>query len=328
MQAMQQQYNLVNYKVEEPMILESGNVLQDLRIQYSTCGKLNANRSNVVWVFHALTANSNPLEWWSGLVGEGDLINPEEHFIICANMLGSCYGSTEPKDFQFPLITIRDMVKAHQALKRHLGISKISIGIGGSMGGQQLLQWAVEEPDLFETIIPIATNAKHSAWGIAFNEAQRMAMSHPDRKKGLEAARAIGMLSYRNYETYEASQTDHDDRVDAFSAASYQQYQGQKLSDRFSPFSYHYLSKAMDSHNVGKENGGLENALSLINSRTIVIGVASDILYPLSEQKFIAQHIRNSAFYSIESLYGHDGFLIETDQLSTLLKNELAHENV
>ena len=120
---MQQQYNLVNYKVEEPMILESGNVLQDLRIQYSTCGKLNANRSNVVWVFHALTANSNPLEWWSGLVGEGDLINPEEHFIICANMLGSCYGSTEPKDFQFPLITIRDMVKAHQALKRHLGIS-------------------------------------------------------------------------------------------------------------------------------------------------------------------------------------------------------------
>lgn len=324
MQVAQQHFNLVSYKVEEPLVLESGDILRDLRIQYSTYGELNQDRSNVVWVFHALTANCEVAEWWSGLVGEGLFINPEEHFIICANMLGSCYGSTEPADFDFPSLTVRDMVKAHKLLRNHLGIEKIKLGIGGSMGGQQLLQWAVEEPDLFETIVPIATNAKHSAWGIAFNEAQRMAMSHPDKKKGMEAARAIGMLSYRNYETYNATQTDSDDRVDAFSAASYQRYQGQKLSERFSPFSYFYLSKAMDSHNIGIGKEGIESALSKVNARAIVIGVESDILFPISEQKNLADHLSNSAFYSIKSLYGHDGFLIETDQISQILTKELS----
>lgn len=323
MQVAQQQSDLVSYKVEEPLILENGNILQDLRIQYTTNGVLNLERSNVVWVFHALTANSNPFEWWSGLVGENEFINPEDHFIICANMIGSCYGSTEPIDLDFPQISIRDMVNAHKLLRDHLGISKISIGIGGSMGGQQLLQWAVDEPDLFKTIIPIATNAKHSAWGIAFNEAQRMAMDHPNREKGLEAARAIGMLSYRNYDTYVESQTDHDDRLDAFSATSYQQYQGRKLSQRFSFYSYYYLSKAMDSHNIGIRKGGVELALSSITARAIVIGIETDILFPPSEQKAIADNIDNSTFYPIQSLYGHDGFLIETDEITSILKKEL-----
>ncbi|MEQ9402744.1 MAG: homoserine O-acetyltransferase [Cyclobacteriaceae bacterium] len=305
------------------MILESGEALRDLSIHYTTYGELNHEESNVVWIFHALTANSNPVEWWDGLVGEGFFINPEKYFIVCANMIGSCYGSSEPRNLEFPLITIRDMVSAHKLLKKHLGLKKIHIGIGGSMGGQQLLQWAVTEPDLFENLVAIATNAKHSAWGIAFNEAQRMALDQSDPLKGLEAARAIAMLSYRNYETFEATQNDSDERIDDFSASSYQQHQGAKLSQRFSPISYYYLSKAMDSHNVGIGKGGLANALSKINSKAVIIGIETDILFPLNEQELIADNIPNSSFYAIRSLYGHDGFLLETSQISTILKLEL-----
>jgi homoserine O-acetyltransferase/O-succinyltransferase len=320
----QRPFSLVNWKVEEPLILESGNTLWDLRIQYSTYGELNTDRSNIVWVFHAMTANCEVADWWSGLVGENDFINPNEHFIICANMLGSCYGSTEPIDFEFPLITIHDMVKAHKLLKNRLGIEKIKLGIGGSMGGQQLLQWAVEEPDLFETIVPIASNAKHSPWGIAFNEAQRMALTNSDSQKGLEAARAIALLSYRNYETYDGSQKDDDDRVDGFSASSYQQYQGAKLTKRFTPYSYFTLSKAMDSHNVGRHYGGIKTALARINSRAIVIGVDTDILFPIEEQQLIADHIKNASIHVISSVYGHDGFLIETNQISQILTQKLS----
>ncbi len=312
------QRNSVSYKVEEPLILESGDTLQNLRIQYTTYGEMNNDKSNVVWVFHALTGNSDPFEWWPGLIGDDDYINPKDYFIICANMLGSCYGSSEPTNFDFPLITIRDMVKAHKILQNHLGIRGIKIGIGGSMGGQQLLQWASEEPDLFKVIVPVSTNAKHSAWGIAFNEAQRMALSNKDKDAGIRAARAIAMLSYRTYDTYCNSQEDKDGRIDDFSAASYQQYQGLKLSKRFSPWSYHYLSKAMDSHNVESKN-----ELSKIKSRAIVIGVESDILFPISEQKFIADNISNSSLYAIQSLYGHDGFLLETSQITSILKKEL-----
>lgn len=312
------------FKVEEPLVLESGQTLRDLRIHYSTYGELNEQKSNVVWVFHALTANSEPTEWWTGLVGENDIINPEKHFIICANMLGSCYGSSEPENFDFPLLTIRDMVEAHKKLREHLGIDSIKIGIGGSMGGQQLLEWAVQEPDLFETIVPIATNARHSAWGIAFNEAQRMALkSAADINEGLEAARAIAMLSYRNEDTYNSTQSDEDDRIDGFSAASYQRYQGSKLRQRFSPYSYYYLSKAMDSQNVGIGRNGIAEALSRVNSKAIVIGIETDILFPIGEQEVIYNYIPNAAFYPIQSLYGHDGFLIETDQITSILKKEL-----
>ena len=323
MQATLQQFNSETLHVNDPMVLENGEVLEDLRIHYTTYGQLNEDQSNVVWVFHALTANSEAADWWPGLVGEGCFINPEEHFIICANMIGSCYGSLEPENFDFPLLTISDMTAANKRLLNSLNISRIKIGIGGSMGGQQLLEWAVQEPDLFEVIIPIATNAKHSPWGIAFNETQRMALEHPDSAKGLEIARAIAMLSYRHYDTYDSTQLDLDGRSNHFSASSYQRYQGEKLEKRFSPISYHYLSKAMDSHNVGRHLGGLESALGRINSRCIVIGIETDILFPISEQEFIAVHIPGAQFQTISSDYGHDGFLIEVEKISNILKEEL-----
>ena len=310
-------------KVDRSLDLENGGVLPDLKIHFHTLGELNKDKSNVVWVFHALTANSDPLEWWPGMIEPGNPIDPEKHFIICANVIGSCYGSTEPEDFDFPLLTVKDLVSAHQILKAKLGIEKIHIGIGGSLGGQQLLEWAVQEPDLFEFIVPLATNAKHSAWGIAWNEAQRMALKNEDLAKGLECARAIAMLSYRNYETYEKTQTDTDHRIDNYSGSSYQNYQGVKLRKRFSPYSYYFLSKAMDSNDVGRHFGSCEQALVRINSRVVSIGIISDVLFPVSEQEFIAKNTSNSAFYAIESLYGHDGFLLEIDQIIDILKKEI-----
>lgn len=311
-------------KVTEPLHLECGDTLQNVKIRYNTFGKLNATKTNVVWVFHALTANSNPVEWWPGVVGEGEVINPKDHFIICANMLGSCYGTTGPTNSKFPLITIKDMVKLHQILSVHLGIEKIYLGIGGSMGGQQLLEWAVQKPELFENIVPLATNAFHSPWGIAFNEAQRMALDNIDPSKGLEAARAIAMLSYRHYNTFAKTQEDVDQRWDGFKASSYQQYQGEKLRKRFSTNSYYTLSKAMDSHHIGRHFGSAEAALKRIKSKALVIGIDTDILFPNNEQEFIAEHIANGRFVKIASDYGHDGFLTEFAQISDLLKGFLA----
>lgn len=310
-------------KTDEPLILESGDALRDLKICYTTMGRLNETRTNVVWVFHALTANSNPAEWWAGLVGEGLAIDPADKFIICANMLGSCYGTTAPKDLTFPLITITDMVNAHKILRDHLGIKKIHLGIGGSMGGQQLLEWAVQEPELFENIVPLATNAFHSPWGIAFNEVQRMALENIDTAKGLETARAIAMLSYRHYNTYQKTQQDVDQRWDHFAASSYQRYQGEKLRKRFTLESYYYLSKAMDSHHVGRHFGSAEAALKRIRSRALIIGIDTDILFPPHEQEFLAEYIPEARVVKIHSDYGHDGFLVESEQISALLSDFL-----
>ncbi|MBC6400066.1 MAG: homoserine O-acetyltransferase [Ekhidna sp.] len=314
-------FNSVCYTEEEPLILESGDTLRDFRIQYTTYGELNDEKSNVIWVFHALTGNSDPIEWWEGLVGGSGFINPERHFIICANMIGSCYGSTEPTSYEFPLISIHDIVKGFRKLKNHLEIGHIQLGIGGSMGGQILLEWAVQEPALFKTIVPIATNAIHSPWAIAFNETQRMAL-RLDPRKGIETARAIAMLSYRHYATYDKTQRDTDGRTENFSASSYQVYQGEKLNKRFSAYSYYALSRTMDSHNVGRHFQSISNALERIESKVFAIGVDSDILFPNQEQKMIADSTQNGSYRQVTSLYGHDGFLIETDQINEILKNE------
>lgn len=328
------------FKWSENFLLENGAELAEFTLGYSTLGNLNSDRSNVVWICHALTANSKPEEWWPGLVGEGKVFDPEKHFIICVNMLGSCYGSTNPDSLNpatgapyldtFPMITIRDMVRAMDLLRQSLGITKITLGAGGSMGGQQLLEWAILQPELFEHIFVIGTNAVHSPWGIAFNEAQRMALEadptlwSPDTnagKKGLEAARATAMISYRNYTAFEETQQDDPDKMDDFRASSYQRYQGQKLSKRFTAKSYYYLSKAMDSHNVGRHRESVDTALSTIQSKTLVIGINTDFLFPPKEQKRIAENIPHCQYAEISTPYGHDGFLIEWDLLTQLIRD-------
>jgi homoserine O-acetyltransferase len=325
----------------QSFVLESGLVLPQFHLAYTTHGKLNEKRDNVVWVFHALTANSDAAEWWPGLVGKGKLLDSDKYFIVCVNTPGGCYGSLGPLDIDpatneiyyhnFPFFTPRDMIRAYQPLKDFLGIKKIHIGIGGSMGGQQLLEWAIEEPALFEFIFPVATNAQHSPWGIAFNTTQRMCIEADTTWKeknqlagleGMKAARAIALLSYRHYEAYQKSQP----RSESFpfgdswdGAASYQRYQGEKLAKRFNAFSYYKLSQSMDSHNVGRERGSVEDALKGIRSKTLVIGIVTDILFPLAEQQFLANSIPGAEYKVIYSLFGHDGFLIEFPQMETII---------
>jgi homoserine O-acetyltransferase len=331
------------FHADKSLTLESGSILPTYHLAYTTYGKLNNAKDNVVWIFHALTANSEAAEWWPGLVGEEKLFDPEKYFIVCVNMPGSCYGSTGPLDknpetgeiyyHDFPFFTPRDMIRSYQPLKEFLGIEKIKIGIGGSMGGQQLLEWAIEEPDLFETIFPIATNARHSAWGIAFNASQRMSIEADGTWKeknpragmeGMKAARSIALISYRHYETYHASQSEHHiDKIENYKSESYQKYQGEKLGKRFNAFSYYFLSKGMDSHNVGRGRGSIENALHKIKAKTCAIGITTDILFPANEQQFIAENIDGAEFFTINSLYGHDGFLLEYEQIEKIIKEAL-----
>ena len=331
------------FNSDKPLTLESGYILPEYHLAYTTYGKLNNAKDNVVWIFHALTANSDAADWWAGLVGNGKLFDPENYFIVCANMPGSCYGSLGPLDknpetgepyyHDFPFFTPRDMIHAYQPLKEYLGIEKINIGIGGSMGGQQLLEWAIEEPELFEYIFPIATNARHSAWGIAFNASQRMSIEADGTWKekkpeagmeGMKAARSIALISYRHYDTYHASQSEHHiDKIENYKSESYQKYQGEKLGKRFNAFSYYFLSKGMDAHNVGRGRVSIENALQQTKAKTIVIGVYTDILFPLSEQQFIAENIPGAKLAAINSLYGHDGFLLEFEQIQEIITDAI-----
>ena len=336
------------FKYRHPFKLASGETLLGFHLGYTIRGKLNAGKSNVVWVFHALTANSDPAEWWTGLVGQGKLFDPASQFIICVNMPGSCYGSIQPLDIHpdtgepyfhdFPFFTTRDMIRAYQQLKNYLGIESIHVGIGGSMGGQQLLEWAIEEPSLFKYIIPIATNAVHSPWAIAFNASQRYSIetdftwrqkNKTAGMEGMKVARSMALLSYRNYDTYKQYQLEEDtEKITGFKSESYQRYQGNKLADRFNAFSYYFLSKSMDAHNVGRQRGSVKKALKMIKAKTLVIGISSDLLFPVSEQKFLADHISGASMVSIDSVYGHDGFLLEFEQIQRAIKNFIPARNM
>jgi homoserine O-acetyltransferase len=325
--------------------LEAGDHLEDLTIAYSTYGTLNEAKDNVVWICHALTANSEVNRWWGGLVGENCVIDPGKYFIICANILGSCYGTTGPLSINpgtgkpygnsFPRVTIRDMVRAHILLREHLGISGIRLLIGGSMGGYQALEWVLTESDKIHQLVLLATAAAESAWGIAIHTAQRLAIeadptwtdnSFSAGGKGLKAARAIGMLSYRNYTILVEKQTDPDiNKLDDYRAASYINYQGDKLVERFNAFSYWLLTKSMDSHHIARSRElTTEELLSKIHQRTLVIGISSDILCPLIEQRFLASHIPNSEIMEIDSAYGHDGFMVEWEKIGVLLNRWLS----
>ncbi len=333
------------FRYDQQFTLESGIVLPGFQLAYTTHGRLNAKKDNVVWVFHALTANSNPLEWWPGLVGDKKYFDPAKYFIICVNKPGSPYGSTSPLTtnpltgeayyHDYPVFTIRDIIRTYQHLRESLGITRVFAGLGGSTGGMQVLEWAIEEPELFEYIVPIATNAALSPWAIAFNASQRMAIEADstwlERKpeagqKGLAAARSIALLSYRHYNGYALTQPRDKafmpmNQDITYAADNYQRYQGLKLVNRFNAACYYRLSQAMDSHDVGRNRGGVENALQKITARTLVIGITSDVLYPIEEQEFLRDHIPGAKMLYLNSDFGHDGFLLEYEKIETALKD-------
>lgn len=335
------------FKYTQAFELESGEILPRFQLLYCTWGKLNEQKDNVIWICHALTGNAEADEWWEGMVGEGKMFDPTKHFIICANMLGSCYGSTGPLDINpktqshylldFPSYTVRDAARSFEELRKHLELDKIHTLIGGSMGGMVAVEWAIiNHSGIFDHLVLLATNAKHSPWGIAYNESQRMAImadktwkdhSPNAGKEGLKAARAMALLSYRNYEAYWKTQSETDiEKTDHYKASSYQKYQGEKIITRFNCQSYWFLSKAMDSHHVGRGRGGIEKALEVVQTKALVIGITSDMLFPISEQKYLAEHLPNAIYEEIDSFYGHDGFLIEYNMITEIMDHFYTNE--
>jgi homoserine O-acetyltransferase len=318
--------------VQSRFPLESNVVFDEIEIAFQTWGKLNEAATNVVWVCHALTGNHRVQEWWDGLFGENKLFDPSKYFIVCVNTLGSAYGTTSahsariPEKYQgndFPVITNKDTVGVFEFVRQYLGLARIEILIGASLGGQQAMEWGLNHPEIINKLILIATNAVHSPFGIAFNEAQRLAIEADvtflskdleGGRKGLVAARAIGMLSYRTYQGYTMTQkeTDHN-RFDAFKAASYQRYQGEKLCKRFNAHAYWTLTKSMDSHNIFR--GEQENRCQKYRAPVLVIGIDSDYLFPIHEQRYLADLFPNARLKVIHSDFGHDGFLVDYNQL-------------
>lgn len=324
------------YRYRQAFRLESGQQLSGFELSYHCWGSLNEEKNNVIWICHALTGSPDATQWWPGIIGPGKLFDTDRYFVICANVLGGCYGSTGPLSIDsetftpyyhaFPFISIRDVTNAFELLRKQLDIRSLALLIGGSLGGQQAVQWAVDQPEVVSRLALLATNARHSPWGIAFNESQRMAIASDASWKlksaeagleGLKAARAIALLSYRTYQVYEQKQEDVDPRpLDHFKASSYQEYQGQKLAGRFNAFSYWTLSKMMDAHDVGRGYASTIQALERVQAKTLVIGIDSDILFPPAEQQFLARHIPQAGLRLISSAYGHDGFLVEVAAVS------------
>jgi homoserine O-acetyltransferase len=327
-------------KYDKAFDTEIGGTLPSLEIAYDTWGKLNEKGDNVIWVCHALTANSNVEEWWPGMVGKDMVFDVSRYFIVCANILGSCYGTTGPLSVipgtsrqwlnDFPVVTIRDIVRLHEILRISLGIRKIHTIIGSSIGGYQALEYSIMYPDLIERLIFIASNARQTPWAIAFNESQRLSIEADTSffsndisggRKGLKAARSIALLSYRTAFAYNQTQAEEDDdKTGSYRASSYQAYQGDKLVRRFNPWSYYRLTQLSDSHNVGRGREGVANALKKVKASTLCVGIKSDILYPVNEQKFVAENVPDGSYTEIDSFFGHDGFLIEAGQVSAVIK--------
>ncbi|GHU99219.1 homoserine O-acetyltransferase [Bacteroidia bacterium] len=327
------------FKYDKPFRLENGEELHGLTVAYHTYGKFSGN--NAVWVCHALTASSDVEDWWPHTVEEGRFLDPSRYFVVCANIIGSHYGTTgplsdnpatgQPYCSSFPFITVRDMVAAHMLLAEHLGIERFHAVIGSSIGGFQALEMAIAHNRRIDRLVLIATAARSQPWTIALNESQRMSIEtdptygekQPEAgRHGMKVARSIGLLSYRGSLAYNATQQENDNyyKVAGFRAGSYQQYQGEKIGRRFNAYSYYRLTQAFDSHNVGRYRGGVESALGQIRARTIVIGISSDILFPVSEQTFLYRHIPGAEIRLLSSDFGHDGFLVEHEKLNSILK--------
>ena len=337
------------YQHNAPVTLESGEVLPSVEIVYDTFGTLNASKDNVIWVCHALTANSDVADWWPHTVEKDRFLDPERYFIVCANFLGSHYGTTSPLSinpatgrkwyYDFPRVSVRDMVACHKLLAAHLGIERVKLLIGSSIGGFQCMEWAIFEPHFAENLALIATTTCSEPWAAAFNESQRMAirldptwgeLSDEAGLNGMAVARSIALMSYRGGAAYNATQQESDDINDiSFErrAHSYQQYQGEKLRRRFNALSYYRLSEAVDSHNIARGRGSIAEALKRIEAHTLVVAISSDILFPPEAHTPMREHIADVEYHLIESEFGHDGFLVEHEKLNTIICNFLNGKN-
>ena len=366
----------MNYKIENikkiivtnPLRLDCGQTIKDFPIAYETYGELNKKKNNAILIFHALTgdqfvAGDNPITskegWWTTAVGSGRAIDTDKYFIICANVLGGCMGSFGPQDInkendkhyglKFPVITIKDMVRAQESILEHLKIKKLLSVLGGSMGGMQLLQFCALYPDKTFSAIPIASTASHNAQQIALNELARQAiMSDPlwnkgnyyqDKKipkNGLAVARMAAHITYMSDKGLQEKfgrklqeKKDYEFTFDAdFQIESYLRHQGKAFVERFDANSYLYISRAMDYFDLSKQfKNGLSEAFQNHNTKFLIISFSSDWLYPTKNSKEIVIALNasgaNVAFAEIKTDKGHDSFLVEELEFLKTIKGFL-----
>ena len=347
------------------MALESGATLGPVTLAYETCGTLNANKSNAILVLHALTGDSHMAGyykaedpkpgWWDIMIGPGKAIDTHKYFVICTNILGSCMGSTGPSStnpgtgapfgIDFPMITIGDMVRAQKSLIDHLGITRLMSVIGGSVGGMQVLEWALRYPDMVVSAIPLASTCRHSALAIAFNEVARQSiMADPNWNQGnyyggkkpdmgLAIARMIGHITYLSDESMRTKFGRRLQNRSAlkfefgaeFQVESYLQYQGNKFIERFDANSFLYITKAADYFDLAREHGkgSLVTAFSKTRTKFLVVSYTSDWLYPTYQSREMVTAMKKNnldvSFCEIEAQWGHDAFLLPNDHLNNMI---------
>ena len=366
----------MDYKIEntnqiivtKPLELDCGQTIKDFPIAYETYGELNEKKNNAILIFHALTGDqfvsgNNPITnkegWWTTTVGPGKAVDTNKYFIICANVLGGCMGSfgpksinkekNEPYGLNFPVITIKDMVRAQETLLEQLGIKKLLSVLGGSMGGMQLLQFCALYPEKTFSAIPIAATASHNAQQIALNELARQAiMSDPlwnkgnyyqdskIPKNGLAVARMAAHITYMSDKGLQEKfgrklqeKKDYEFTFDAdFQIESYLRHQGKVFVERFDANSYLYISRAMDYFDLAKQfKSGLSGAFQNHKTKFLIVSFSSDWLYPTKNSKEIVIALNasgaNVAFAEIKTDKGHDSFLVEEPEFLKTIKGFL-----
>lgn len=348
--------------------LERGGQLAPVTLAYETWGTLNAEGNNAILITHALTGNSHAHDvqypddpkraWWNPLIGPGRPFDTTRYFVICSNIIGSCYGSSGPSSIdpsmrkpygmRFPVVTIRDMVRAQRVLIEHLGVRQLAMVAGGSIGGQQALEWGIAYPESVQKIIVVAATAALTAQAIAFSEVERQAIMvdplwqggnyAPDQgpEAGLSIARMLAMITYQSEEAMEmrfARRFANNKAVPApsraadlgerFDVESYLYYQGGSLVKRFDANSYLYISRAMDLYDIREGYPSLEAALRRLRSKALFIGIRSDFLFPAVHVRWLADQVRlvggDSTYVELDSPHGHDAFLKEWEQMTNAL---------
>jgi homoserine O-acetyltransferase/O-succinyltransferase len=344
------------------LTLEYGGRLPEVTVAYETWGELNPARSNGILVLHALTGDSHATGpagpghptagWWDDLIGPGQAIDTDRFFVVCPNVLGGCQGTTGPSSpgpdgvrygARFPVITIRDQVAVEARLADHLGVSEWASVIGGSMGGMRVLEWSVGYPERVRRAVVLAVGAAATADQIALCSLQVRAIRQDPAYaggdfyetgarpvEGLALARGIGQFSYRTeaelQERFGRSAQAQEDpfKGGRYAVESYLQYHGEKLAARFDPNSYIVLSEAMNHHDIGRGRGGIARALDRVQAEVTVAGIASDRLYPLYLQVELGQLLPGGRpVHVVESTFGHDGFLLETEQIGAIVAEAL-----
>ena len=352
----------------EHLSLQRGGSLGPVTLAYETWGTLNKERTNAILITHALTGNAHAHDverpddvkaaWWNPLIGPGRPIDTTRYFVVCSNVLGSCYGSTGPSSvdprtgrpygMRFPVITIRDMVRAQRALLDYLGVQELALVVGGSIGGQQALEWAVTYPELVRRVGVVAATAALTAQAVAFSEVERQAIMADPRWQGgdyapgqgpttgLAIARMLAMITYQSEEAMElrfsrrqarntivAPPSRAGDLGGRFDVEGYLYYQGEQLARRFDANSYLYLSRAMDLYDVSEGYPSLDTALSRLRSKALFVGIRSDFLFPAARVHALAERVRalggDATYVELDSPHGHDAFLKEWQQMTDVL---------